>query len=148
MKDKMGKRPPTDLEILEEIYKMYYSKFISFSREKPNRSSKIYVPIDIESIAKHFSVDLDIIFGRFYYHLEPKYGFAQADGTKVPFFALQVGSEKHAVHFPLLAAVIASLREEKNKHLLSTWISFAAIFISIISLITSFLLQYSKAFFR
>ena len=137
----MRKRSPTDLEILEEIYKKYYSEFISFSREKPKRSSKIYVPINIESIAKHFSVDLDIIFGRLYYHLESKYGFAHEDGTKVHFFALQAGSEKHAVHLPLLAAVMARLREEKNKHLSSTWISVVAIIISIISLITSFSLQ-------
>lgn len=133
----MGKRPPTDLEILEEIYKTYYSKFISFSKENPNRSSKMYVPIDIESIANHFSVDGDIIFGRLYYHLDKKYGFTQADGSIVPFFAIQVGSDRHAVQFPLLASVLAKLREEENKHLLSTWISFAAIFISIISLITS-----------
>ncbi len=135
----MVKRPPTDLEILEEIYKQYYFKFISFSREKPNRVSKIYVPIDIEFIAKRFSVDVDIIFGRLYYHLKQKYSFTEKDGTKVEFFTLQVGPEKHAVHFPLLAAVIATLREEKNRHLSSTWISIAAILISIISLITSLL---------
>jgi hypothetical protein len=135
----MRKRPPTDLEILEEIYKTYYSKFISFSKENPNRSSKMYVPIDIESIAKHFSVDSDIIFGRLYYHLEKKYGFTQPDGSKVPFFSIKVGSDKHVVHFPLLAAVYAKLREEENKHILSTWISVAAIIISVISLIISFL---------
>jgi len=136
----MRKRPPTDLEILEEIYKRYYSTFISFSQEKPNRSAKIYVPIDIEAIAKHFSVDPDIVFGRLYYHLEQKYGFANPDGSKVHFFALQAGTDKHSVQFPLLAAVIASLREERNKHLVSTWVSIAAIIISIISLMTSLLL--------
>lgn len=112
----MGKRPPTDLEILEEIYKPYYSKFVSFSKEKPNRSSKMYVPIDIESIANRFSVDGDIIFGRLYYHLDKKYGFTQADGSKVPFFSIKVGSDKHVVQFPLVAAVYAKLREEENKH--------------------------------
>ena len=133
----MIKRPPTDLEILEEIYKSYYSTFSSFSRKKPNRGTKVHVPIDIESIAKHFLVDPDIIFGRLYYHLEPKYGFAQPDGSKVHFFALQVGSDRHTVQFPLLASVIADLREERNKHLVSTWISIAAIIISIISLTVS-----------
>lgn len=133
----MNKRPPTDLEILEEIYKSYYSAFISFSREKPNRSAKVLVPIDIKSIAKHFSVDPDIIFGRLYYHLEPKYGFVQPSGSKVPFFAIQAGSDKDTVQFPLLAAVIASLREKRNKHIVSTWVSIAAIVISIVSLIVS-----------
>lgn len=131
------KKPPTDLEILEDIYKCYYSTFISFSREKPNRSTKVYVPIDIEAIAKRFKVDPDIIFGRLYYHLESKYGFAKSDDSKVHFFALQAGSDKHSVQFPLLAAVIASLREERNKHLLATWLSIAAIIISLGSLVVS-----------
>ena len=132
------KRPPTDLEILEEIYERYYSTFSSFTREKPNRSTKVYVPINIEAIAKHFAVDPDIIFGRLYYHLEPKYGFTKPDGsTEVNFFALEVGSDRHSVQFPLLATVIASLREERNKHLMATWLSIAAIVISVVSLIVS-----------
>lgn len=131
------KRPPTDLEILEEIYERYYSTFSSFTREKPNRSTKVYVPISIEAIAKHFAVDPDIVFGRLYYHLESKYGFTQPDGSKVHFFALQAGSDRHSVQFPLLAAVIASLREERNKHLMATWLSIAAIVISLVSLIVS-----------
>ena len=135
------KRPPTDLEILEEIYESYYSTFISFSREKPNRSTKVYVPIDIEAIAKHFAVDPDIIFGRLYYHLESKYGFIQQDGSNVHFFALQSGSDKHTVQFPLLAAVIANLREERNKHLVATWLSIAAIITSVVSLVVSLVLS-------
>jgi hypothetical protein len=131
------KRLPTDLEILEEIYERYYSAFCSFTREKPNRSTKVYVPIDIEAIAKHFAVDPDIVFGRLYYHLESRYGFTEPDGTKVHFFALQAGSDRHSVQFPLLAAVIASLREERNKHLIATWLSIAAIAISLVSLIVS-----------
>ena len=133
------KKPPTDLEILEYIYECYYSTFISFSREKPNRSTKVYVPLDIEAIAKRFKVDPDIIFGRLYYHLDPKYGFTRPDSSRshVQFFALQAGSDKHSVQFPLLAAVIASLREERNKHLLAAWLSIAAIILSLGSLVVS-----------
>jgi uncharacterized protein YjbI with pentapeptide repeats len=127
------KKPPTDLEVLEEIYKRYYSTYISFSKEEPNRSTKVYVPIDVKAIANYFAVDPDIIFGRLYYHLEPKYGFTQSDGSKVNFFALEVGSDKRTVQFPLLATVIASLREERNKHLTTTLISIFAIAISFIA---------------
>jgi len=50
------KRLPTDLEILEDIYQRYYAVFSSFSREDPKRSTKVFVPIDIETIASpHFS---------------------------------------------------------------------------------------------
>jgi hypothetical protein len=131
------KRPPTDLEILEEIYKRYYPIFISFSPEGRTRSAKVFVPIDIESVAKHFGVDPDIIFGRLYYHLDPKYGFVHPDGTKASFFSLQIGSDRHCVQFPLLAAVIAKLREDRNKHLLATWLSVVAIVISFVSLAVS-----------
>ena len=30
-----------------------------------------------------------------YYHLEPKYGFTQPDGTKVHFFSLRVDDDRH-----------------------------------------------------
>lgn len=136
----MRRRPPTDLEILEKIYKKYNSDFITFSKDESNRVTKNYVPIDIESIANHFSVDVDIIFGRLYYHLDKKYGFIQADNSKVPFFSREVGSDKNVIHFPLLTSVIASLRENKNKYLVSMWISVAAIIISIVSLISSLII--------
>ncbi|MEE9214034.1 MAG: pentapeptide repeat-containing protein [Thermodesulfobacteriota bacterium] len=125
------KRPPTDLEVLEEIYKRYYSTFISFSKEKPSRSAKVYVPVDVEAIAKHFAVDPDIIFGRLYYHLESKYGFTQPDGKKVSFFRF----DERTIQFPLLAAVIASLREERDKHLSIIKLTISAIIISFAAVI-------------
>src|SRR5271165_4648679 len=60
------KRLPTDLETLREIYERYYADFSSFSREDPKRTTKVYVPIDIETIATHFGVDADIVLGRLY----------------------------------------------------------------------------------
>jgi len=136
------KRPPTDLEILEEIYNSYYSTFSSFSRETPNRRTKVYVPISVESIAKHFAVDPDIIFGRLYYHLENKYGFTQPDGSKVHFFTRQIEPERDSVQFPLLASILASLKEEQNKYHVSTWLSVAAILISIRSLVLSLIFNH------
>ena len=83
------KWPPTDLQILKEIYRRYYSVFAEYSRETPNRATKVYVPINIEELAEHFGIDSDIVFGRLYYHLEPKYGFTQKDNVKVRFFTLK-----------------------------------------------------------
>jgi hypothetical protein len=131
------KKLPTDLEILEEIYNSYYSTFSSFSKEAPNRFTKVYVPIDVEYIARHFTVDPDIIFGRLYYHLDNKYSFTEPDGIKVQFFLRQAGSDKDSVQFPLLASVLAGLKEEQNKNRVSTWLSVTAIVISIVSLVFS-----------
>ena len=127
------KWPPTDLEIIEEIYGRYYDQFASFSKDSANRDTKIYVPIDIESLAKHFGIDSDILFGRLYYYLEPKYGFKWPDGTVVPFFSLRMKQTLHVVHFPLLASVLAELRAGRKKHLIATWLSVAAIVIALFS---------------
>jgi len=128
-------RPPTDLEILEEIYRRYYKAFVSFSREDGDRDSKIYVPIDIKAIAEHFNIDGDIIHGRLYYHLEQKYGFTKSDGTNVPFFWFREHQlDRHQVQFPLLAAAIASLRESRNQYLWATWLSAASLLISLTAL--------------
>lgn len=127
------KWPPTDIRILEEIYRRYYGQFAEFSKDSPDRNSKIYIPIDIASLANHFQIDGDILFGRLYYYLERKYGFEQSDGTKVPFFSLRTGQEKHVVHFPLLASVLAELQGQRKKHLIAIWLSIAAIVISLFS---------------
>jgi len=47
-------RPPTDFELLKEIYERHRSDFRATADE---RSSKILVPIGILEIASHFGVD-------------------------------------------------------------------------------------------
>ncbi|BCA55285.1 hypothetical protein W02_24250 [Nitrospira sp. KM1] len=128
---------PTDLEILREIYDRHYQTYVSFSKESPSRSAKIMVPIDIVEIAKHFKVDVDIIFGRLYYHLEEKFGFTRSDGSKVHFFALKAGSDIECVNFPLMASVLAGLHEERKKHLWAILIAVGSLIIAIVSLIVS-----------
>lgn len=86
---------PTDLQILNTIYNQYYDKFKSFSKNDSDRSAKNFIPVDIKLIAQKFGVDVDIIFGRLYYHLEQKYGYSRPDGSKVAFFALIIGSDNN-----------------------------------------------------
>jgi hypothetical protein len=65
---------PTDLKILGVIYDNYYNTFRDYDDANKTRSSKIYVPVDIALLAKALDIDVDIIFGRLYYHLNEKYG--------------------------------------------------------------------------
>ena len=132
---------PTDLEILEEIYRRYFDVYKRFSRGDAERDSKVYVPINVKSLAEHFGTDPDIIFGRLYYHLDPKYGFARPDGSKVAFFTLKAGDDRHAIQFPLLASVLAALRQEQSKYILATWLSVAALVVSTISIVLSILTE-------
>ncbi len=127
------KRPPTDLELLEEIYRRYYPAFVDPKRLEDNPRGKIHVPIDINSLADHFGVDADIVFGRLYYHLNEKHGFEQGS-ARVDLFLMQVGGQRHCVQFPLLASLVADLRDQRNQYLWTLWLSIPAAIISVISL--------------
>ena len=131
------KRLPTDLKILNAIYDRYYDTFADFTKDDNSRSVKIYVPIDIKELAKNLKVDGDIIFGRLYYHLEKKHGYRQDDGSLVSFFSMGVGGDRHCVNFPLLASVLADLRQENRKFRIATAIAILALIISIVSLLIS-----------
>lgn len=129
------KKLPTDLQILKAIYDMYYDDFIHYDeKENKTRSSKMYVPIDIEIISKKFKVDPDLIFGRLYYHLENKFGYTNDDESKVLFFTLRAGSDKHCVHFPYLASVLATMKSENRKFLIATVVAVVALILSLISI--------------
>ena len=93
---------PTDLELLQFIYKKYYDIYSSFSREEKTRATKIYVPISIKEIANNFHIDEDIIFGRLYYYLDEKYGYKKEDNSFVSFFSTAINEDRHCVNFALL----------------------------------------------
>jgi hypothetical protein len=101
------KKPPTDRQILSKIYDKYYDDFCAYSETNKIRSSKIYVPVDCEKIAKELKIDGDIVFGRLYYHLNKKHGYTQDDGSKVLLFLMKTDEERHSVNFPLLSALVA-----------------------------------------
>lgn len=128
------KHIPTDLEILNAIYNNYYDKFIQFSENEKDRSSKAFVPIDIVLIAKEFDVDADVIFGRLYYHLNFKYGYSNDEGkSKVLLFNALTNS----IHFPYLSSILADLRNEDKKYLRAITFSVISATVSIISLTLS-----------
>jgi hypothetical protein len=133
------KHTPTDLQVLSAIYDQYHLEFTSFSEGSSTRSAKIYVPIDVKTIAAKLEVDHDIVFGRLYYHLERMYGYEQSDGSKVHLFALAVGSDKHCVNFPYVASVLANLREENKKYRVATTIAIVALFVSTAAIAVSIL---------
>ena len=128
------KRLPSDRKIMDRIYDRYYQTFTSFSKQKPTRSSKNYVPIDIDSLAKELHVDADLIFGRLYYHLEKKYRYKQDDGSSVHLFALRIGEDTHCVHFPYLASVLAGLRAENRKFWIPTTIAIISLIVAAVSI--------------
>src|SRR5690554_1535702 len=123
---------PTDLKILELIYEASYDRFASYDKDNPDKSAKIFVPFDLEEIAVKLNVDGDIIFGRLYYHLNKKYGYRNPNGSTVSVYTT-IQNDGHSINMPLVASIIAGLRQEKNKFWIATTISVVALIISIIS---------------
>ena len=128
---------PTDLKILGVIYDRYYANFQAYSNASEIRSSKIYVPIDVEVLARSLNVDVDIVFGRLYYHLNEKFSYKKDDGSRVEFFAISVGHDKNCINFPYLASVLADLTDQNRKHLTATLIAVLSLTIAILSIIIS-----------
>jgi hypothetical protein len=124
------KKLPTDLQILNAIYNQGYNQFMAFLKNNPDRSAKNFIPIDIAQIAKRFGVDVDIIFGRLYYHLEQKYGYSRSDGSKVAFFALKIGSDNNCINFPYMASVLAKLRDREKKQSIAKNIAIFSLIIA------------------
>lgn len=135
------KHSPTDIDILDNIYNNYYKEFSLYSKDKPNRQTKIYIPINIKKIADALKVDEDIIFGRLYYDFEKRFGYKQDDGSSVHFFSLIVGNDRHCINFPYAASVLANMRDEKKKYRVSTGISVLSLIISIVSICLSVFLK-------
>ena len=132
---------PTDLKILQFIYKKYYGIYCSFSREEKTRETKIYVPINIKEIANNFHIDEDIIFGRLYYYLDEKYGYRKEDKSLVSFFTLSINEDKHCVNFALLSSVLAILQEDNRRFWFTNMIAVYSIFLAALAIIISLLIK-------
>lgn len=133
------KQLPTDQQILELIYERYYDQFEAFDKGEPSgrRSSVNYVPIDIEQVAAAFGVTGNMIYGRLYYHIDKVYRYKQEGGSEVHLFASVVGSDRHCIHFPYLASVLAHLRSEESKFRKGMRLSIWALVVSVLAFLTS-----------
>ncbi len=57
--------------------------------------------------------------------------------TLLFFIIDEIPGERHCIHFPLLASVLASLRHEYSKFVIATWVSIAALLVSMLALLIS-----------
>lgn len=126
---------PTDERLLRAIYKRYLDSFSAWSGENRTRATKVWVPVDIEALAKRFRCDEDLIFGRLYYHLNDRYGAQGSPEDRVSFFSIRVGQDRHCVNFPLLASVLADLQDQRKRFIISTRLAGLSLVISAISIL-------------
>jgi len=135
-------KPLTDRKILRAIYARYYDQYAAYNEEDPDRrSSKIWMPIDIDKMGAQLSMEPDILFGRRYYHLNNRHGYAVDDQRpghenqkmRVDLFAIRIGGDHHCIHFPLLASVLATLEDQNKKYRLATTMSILALGVSLLT---------------
>lgn len=133
----MAKRIPTDLQILQKIYDLYYNDFCAFDHDDTIRDAKIFVPIDCKKIAKKLGTNGDIVFGRLYYHLANKHKYTDHDNGTAPIvrlFEFKVGNDIKCVNFPFMASVLADLKIQDRRFKLTLFASVLALCISVASL--------------
>lgn len=128
---------PTDLEILECIYTTYADSFREYSKADPNRSCKIYVPIDVRRVAELLQTDPFILHGRLYYHLDEKYGYTQDNGSEVHLFSHKVGDNLHCIHYPFLAAIVSEKTTEHRRNLWALWVSILSLGVALSSMVVA-----------
>ncbi|HEU0054970.1 MAG TPA: hypothetical protein VFQ39_17410 [Longimicrobium sp.] len=126
---------PSDLQILECIYRTYAGDFANSSKDHSTRSSKIYVPIDIDYVADKLKTDGHGLFGRLYYDLDHRYRYRQDNDSVVHLFALQAGSDPHCINYPYLAGVLSGMRVEDKRNRWSLWLSLVSLGVAIAALI-------------
>jgi hypothetical protein len=131
------KKLPTDLEILDHIYKMYADDFCKYPIDDHDRSALIYVPIDVRRIAQSLKTNPQVLFGRLYYHLDQRYRYTQDDGAKVHLFAFKIGKDFHCINYPYLAAIVSEKRTEHKRNLLALSLSILSLIVAVGSLIAN-----------
>jgi len=122
----------SDMAILVEMYEMYLPTFLErANRPNGNPQDKVYVPIDVDVLAKKLSMNRDVLWGRLYYHLDQKHGY-ERDGAKTHLFAKQVGTEHHCINFPLVSALAAEREHELRRYLLPVVIAMSGVILSVL----------------
>lgn len=120
----------TDLQLLETIQAEYADAYLERIQSKSANSnnSMVYLPIDLDEIAKKLGLpNGEPVFQRLYRHLEKKYGYKNADGTQCAFFTPVAGQEKNCVSFAYLCAIIASLKDDQRDLKITRWIAIAGL---------------------
>lgn len=126
---------PTDRQILRCIHEMYKNDYPEKGEDETRTRTDPYLPIVVKDVALRLGCHPEMLFGRLYYHLDAKHRYKQDSGASVHLFSIVVGSERHCVNFPYLAAVLAEKNEEHTRQLWSLWLSIAALVLSVASIV-------------
>ncbi|SNS43932.1 hypothetical protein SAMN05421640_0146 [Ekhidna lutea] len=132
---------PTDIQILEKIYKAHKNDFEQYENDNSIRDNKIFVRVDLLKIAQELKVDKDIVFGRLYYHLNHKFNYQNAGNSHVKLFINRgdYGKDEkgHEINFPYMTSILAGMQYERRKYQMATIIAIISLAVSTISVTIS-----------
>ena len=130
-------RLPTDLEIFEAIYKLYYDDFEA-SKEKP------YVRLDRDEVAEELNANATLVSGRIVYRLgEEHYHIISVSDRLLVMEIDQIKDDGETklrgrdfkINFTYMTSVLADLKEKEERFWTGVKISLVALIFSIASLL-------------
>jgi hypothetical protein len=139
-------RNPTDREMLRCIYEAYYDEYVSFGKETTGRITKAYVPLNLDLVASRLAIDPELVFGRLYYHLQPKFG-SPAGNKDIQFFLIEIAhggrTDRHVINFALLDSALATMDYEHDKFLRPWKLSLFSLVIAGSALVVTLAINFS-----
>lgn len=120
----------TDRELLRCIYDMYRKDF----PRGDLGAGKVFIPIDVEAVARRIGVDKHLLFGRLHYDMGTRLRYRDPNDPKVTLasvFEPIVGAQPNSVNFPYLTAVLAGLEEQRRRDLWATGLAILALVVAV-----------------
>jgi hypothetical protein len=134
-------RPPTDYELLKAIYERHRK---DYALPDAGTESNIFVPIDINAVARSLGAAPDSVFGRLYYDLDPKYASHAPGDEGKKFFSAKVGRNANCINVPHLEAVVAQLALDRRRTGWTVGLSLGSLAVAVASLIVSIVFAAAK----
>lgn len=125
----MKSKIPTEREILREIYEMYKSQYPFKPENGP--IGQVFIPLNMDKLSNNLNIDKHLLFGYLNTHLDHKYCYKTGENSYVRLFSSAVGSQRHAINFPYLAAILADRDQEHSKFAWSLGVSLVALALSV-----------------
>ncbi|MCQ4325772.1 hypothetical protein CXK94_08395 [Stutzerimonas stutzeri] len=128
----------TDREVLEAVHDLYKEDFITKVNAGDGRPM---IPIDVRAVASSLGMNADMLFGRLYYDLAHRLRVRDPNNSTLvaaSLFELKVGTDKHVVNIPYLAAELARQNEQRARHIWTVWLAILALTVSVASAILQY----------
>jgi hypothetical protein len=127
----------TDREILRCVYDLYLPDYPA--------TGDPFVQVDLNVIASRLGASPQLLFGRLHYDMGTRLRHRSPTDpnlTLAAVFEVAAGNKRHVVNFPYMAAVLASLEEQRRRDLWTTGLAVLAIVVAVGSALVQWVLSW------